>query len=84
MDISERVIKVVEKNIESNYKKYEVTLESNLVNDLDVDSFSKMMIISGLEDEFEIEINIDDFSDIWTVADIVDRLLKVVGENDGK
>ncbi|HAN09674.1 MAG TPA: acyl carrier protein [Clostridiales bacterium] len=84
MSIEQRIVKVVEKNIESNFTKYNVTLESMLIDDLNVDSFSKMMIIAGLEDEFNIEINIDEFSDISTVHDIVNKLSKIVGEGSNE
>jgi acyl carrier protein len=71
MTLEYRVIETVSKNLE---KPQEVRLESNLQEDLGVDSFNKIMIIAGLEDEFSININGEDFSEIKTVSDIVDNL----------
>lgn len=77
MSIQERVIKVVEENLEGDF---EVTTKSRLVDDLGADSFNKMMIIAGLEDEFSIEISEDDFVGIETVEDIVDKIKMVLPE----
>ena len=81
MSVSERVINTVKRNIE---KKYEVTAESRLVEDLVVDSFNKLMIIAGLEDEFSVTVEQDDFLDIVTVSDIVEKLLQKYPEAAGE
>lgn len=71
MHINNRVIDVLKKNLERNC---EITLESSLKEDLMVDSFDMLMIISALEDEFLININEEHFSNITTVNDIVVKL----------
>lgn len=71
MDIGERVVDIVSKNIE---KGHEVTLSANLVEDLGVDSFGVLMIITALEDEFGITVDEEDFKDIITVRDIVEQV----------
>jgi len=71
MSLEERVIAIVAQNIE---KKMPVKLESDLLVDLEVDSFSKIMIISALEDEFSITIDEAGFSDVTMVSDIVNKL----------
>lgn len=71
MNLEERVISTISKNIE---KKQEITLAKNLIDDLSVDSLDTLMIISALEDEFNISINEDDFKNISTVQDIVNNL----------
>ena len=81
MGILERVIKVVEENLEGDF---EVTTKSRLIDDLGADSFNKMMIIAGLEDEFSIEISEDDFIGIETVEDIVDKIKLVFSEKEGE
>jgi acyl carrier protein len=45
-----------------------------LREDLYVDSVDMSMIIGDLEDEFEITITDDEFADVVTVNDIVDKL----------
>lgn len=71
MNIEQRVISAVEKNLET---KCEVRLESKLKEDLGVDSFSALMVINELEDEFSITIDETDFRTLKRVSDIVDRL----------
>lgn len=80
MNFENRVIKVVKENIE---KKCSVNADTRLVEELGVDSFSKMMIIAGLEDEFSVEIDVDDFSTIATVNDIMVRLKGAFPEIEG-
>jgi|LSQX01.1.fsa_nt_gb acyl carrier protein len=68
MSMSERVIEIISKNIE---KKCEVSMESRLIEDLGIDSFSKIIITAALEDEFSIEIDMYSFGEIKKVRDIV-------------
>ena len=49
----------------------EITMGTNLKNDLDADSLDMVEIIISLEDEFDIEIPDDDGIKIETVEDIV-------------
>jgi acyl carrier protein len=71
MTLNERVISVVCKNMET---KLEVKPESELINDLKMDSLGIIMLIAALEDELDIEISGSDFKNIRTVADIVNQL----------
>ena len=83
MSLEERVLMTVFKNLEKNL---EITLESRLLEDLGMDSLNKLMIIAGLEDEFEITINESDFKQLRTVGEIVsalrERYPELEGEND--
>lgn len=63
-------------------KRPKITLESRLVEDLKVDSLDLLMILSDLEDEFNITITEDDFLDVVTVNDIVVKL-RARGLSDG-
>ena len=71
MTLEERIITVVQENLE---KRQEIKLTSRLMEDLHVDSLDKMMIIGALEDEFFIAIDEEDFADVLTVNDIVERI----------
>jgi acyl carrier protein len=72
MELEQKVVDLIRSNIE---KKYAVTLESDLRQDLEVDSFGTIMIVNALEDEFGITVEEADIKGLVTVNDIV-RLLK--------
>jgi acyl carrier protein len=69
--LEDRVIKIIEENLE---KKAKVTLNTDLRNDLCLDSFAMVIIVNALEDELGITIQEKEFSGVNTITDIVDRL----------
>jgi acyl carrier protein len=71
LNLAERVLAIVSKNIET---KQDLDLSKKLVDDLGIDSLDTLMIINGLEDEFGIAVNEDDFRNIKTIGDIVTAL----------
>ena len=71
MNLKTRVQEIVAENIETDE---EVKLESDLREDLGVDSLGTLILVDALEDEFSLQINPDDFREVETVADIVKRL----------
>ncbi|HBX51213.1 MAG: hypothetical protein A2275_06985 [Bacteroidetes bacterium RIFOXYA12_FULL_35_11] len=73
MTIKERVIKVISKNMEN---QTEVKPESRLVDDLEVDSFGRIMLLNAVEDEFNITIKDEDIDGLVTVNDIIEKLEK--------
>ena len=52
----------------------EITLETNVKDDLDADSLDVFQIIMGLEEEFDIEIANEDAEKIVTVGDAVEQI----------
>lgn len=68
MNVEDRIIATLKNNLEG---RREIKLESRLMEDLMVDSFDSLMIISALEDEFSTTVDEEDFNDIVTVNDIV-------------
>ena len=71
MNREEDVITIIKNNLET---PCEVTLESKLIDDLNIDSFSLIMIVNEFEDEFSITINEKDFNELQTVKDIIAKL----------
>jgi acyl carrier protein len=71
--MKDRVILTL-KHVISNKTSKKITPESRLREDLNVDSIDFLMIIGDLEDEFSITIDEDDFLDVVTVNDIVEKL----------
>ena len=71
MELYQKILTVIKENIEW---KGEIGLLDHLINDLHIDSFDMLMIVSALEDEFSIQIEEDEIRKIQYVSDIVDRL----------
>lgn len=55
----------------------DVTLESNIAEDLGADSLDVVDLIMSIEDEFEIEVPDDQVENIRTVADVVNYIENV-------
>lgn len=70
--MEDRVIFTIKHILNKRYMK--ITLESRLREDLNVDSIDFMMILADLEDEFDTTLPEEDFSDVVTVNDIVEKL----------
>lgn len=65
------------RNILEDYRdvqREQITLETNLLNDLGLSSLDVVNIIVAFEDEFEIEIPDRKLAEIITVGDIVRML----------
>ena len=58
----------------------EVTMESNIKDDLKADSLDLFEIITGIEEQYDIEIPTDDLKDMATVADMVSYIEKATQE----
>jgi acyl carrier protein len=68
MDIEYKIIKIIKEN--THYKE-PITIDSNLITELNIDSFSRLMIINAIEDEFSIDVADEDLEKFKTVNDIV-------------
>lgn len=62
-----------------NVDTEELSLETTFVDDLGADSLDIFQIITGIEEEFDIEISNEDAETIVTVGDAVEQIKKVVG-----
>ncbi|MFC1806872.1 acyl carrier protein [Candidatus Omnitrophota bacterium] len=71
MTLEERVIKIIEENLE---EKAKVTADIDLRNELGLDSFAMVIIVNALEDEFGINIEDQHYRGIKNVKDIVKAL----------
>lgn len=71
MNLSERVITTIEKNLE---QKTTVLAGNRLVDDLGVDSFGKIILLNALEDEFNTTFKEEDIDNLVTVSDIITKL----------
>ena len=57
----------------------DITLESELVNDLGINSLELADLVMVCEEKFDIEINDEDIRKFLTVGDIVSYLSELVG-----
>ncbi len=71
-DILDKLKDIVSRELE--IKAEDITLESNLTDDLGADSLEVAQLVMNLEDEFGIEIPDEEVSDIKTVQDLVKYL----------
>jgi acyl carrier protein len=69
--LEDRIIKTIEANLE---QKARIAPDTNLRQDLGLDSFAMVIVINALEDEFSITINDQEFRGINNVVDIADAL----------
>lgn len=71
MTLEERVIKIISENMEG---KANFDANTDLRNDLGLDSFAMVIIVNALEDEFNISIEDQHYKEIKNVKDIVKAL----------
>jgi acyl carrier protein len=71
MELERKILDLIRSNIE---KKYALTLESDLRQDLEVDSFGTIMIVNAIEDAFNITVEEGDIAAMVKVSDIVTLL----------
>ncbi|MCD4779023.1 MAG: acyl carrier protein [Candidatus Omnitrophica bacterium] len=64
-------MKIIEENLE---EKVEFNANTDLRDELGLDSFAMVIIVNALEDEFGISIDAQDYRDINNVVDIVKSL----------
>lgn len=76
MSIEQRVIKVVECYAFSE----EVTPNSHMDDDLNMDSLDTVETIMGIEEEFDIEISDDILEEISYVKDIVEVVIDLLSK----
>lgn len=68
----------------SGFDKEEITLDTNLVNDLEVDSIRSIEIVVAIEKKFKISVRDEDIPNITTPRQIVELTEKLITENVNK
>ena len=58
-------------------KKSDITLKTNLIEDLGADSLDVVELIMAFEDEFGVSLPDEDVSKMKTVKDIIDYINKI-------
>ena len=65
----EKVINILADH--TNYPKDKMTADSDLVADLELNSFEVLSLVSEIEDEFGIEVQDEDIMKLQKIGDIV-------------
>lgn len=78
MDIKEKVFEIVADCLEKNVS--DLTLDTDMDDVEEWDSMRNLMILSRLEDEFDVMIPEDDIFDLGTVGAIVEEIEKIKAE----
>ena len=69
MDMFEKVKKILAEQLDVSEDR--ITMDANIVEDLEADSLSVMQVIMELEEEFNISVDDSDLNNLHTVGDIV-------------
>ncbi len=80
-EIAQRVYKVLAKEL--NYKPKDLSRETKLGGNLELDSVDYVDIMPFLEDEFNksgLELYLDDFERMITIGDLIEHIEGKVGE----
>lgn len=73
-EIFDRISNLIKEQLHN--EKIEVTVKTNIQEDLGIDSIALMEFIITLEDEFNLNIPDEDVEDIQTMGELVDYLSK--------
>jgi len=73
--IEKEIIRILADRLDIDIEK--VKLESELVNDLGMDSLAAIEVTYAIKDRFGIDIYDSDFSKIEKVKDIVEKLVNI-------
>ena len=65
----------------SGFDEEEIALDTNMVDELDIDSIKAIEITVALEKKFKISIRDEDVPNITTVRQAVDTVKKLLEEN---
>lgn len=76
-EILEKVVEIVTEKLGVDAE--EVTLDSDLTEDLGADSLDLVDLVMAFEDEFGVKIEDEDVENITTIGDIVDYISKELG-----
>ncbi len=74
MNIEEKIIEIVRQNLAQDKRFALITPQTNLLEELGIDSFATLMIANDIEDEFDISISREMIAGTKNVAEIAEKL----------
>jgi acyl carrier protein len=78
-DVMERVVKILTPWVKNEDALASVSKETNILDDLKVNSARLVDVVIAFEDEFDIEIEDEDVDTVNTVGDAVSLILSKLG-----
>ena len=78
-EIMERVVKILTPWVKNEDSLASVSMETNILDDLKVNSARLVDVVIAFEDDFDIEIADDDVDSVNTVGDAVNLLSSKLG-----
>ncbi|MGH0036021.1 MAG: phosphopantetheine-binding protein [Myxococcota bacterium] len=78
-DVLERVVKILTPWVKNDEALASVGMETNILEDLKVNSARLVDVVIAFEDEFEIEIADEDVDTVNTVGDAVNLIASKLG-----
>ena len=70
--MEKEVFKLIADTLEIDEKK--INLETDFLNDLDVESLDLVDLVTAFEDKYEVEIADKDVKDLHTVGDVINYI----------
>jgi acyl carrier protein len=70
--VKNKVIDIIAETLDID--KNDISMKTNLIKDLDIESLDLVDLVGAFEEEFGVEIADKDIKDIQTVADIVEYI----------
>ena len=70
--MEKEVFKLIADTLEVDEKK--ISLETDFLNDLDVESLDLVDLVTAFEDEYKVEIADKDVKDLHTVGDVINYI----------
>ena len=82
ISILQTVVRHLLNEVEDVISADDITIESSLRDDLNLNSLQAVNIIIELEDEFNISISEDEMAPLVTVGNVVDIIQNKLGDKD--
>jgi len=79
VSVEERMLKIITDVL--GIDRNEITMDSNLVEDFGVESIDTIELVAAAEEEFDIEIPLEDAEKNTTVGKTIEYLKKRLNEN---
>jgi acyl carrier protein len=80
--ITQAVFKHLLKELEDSIGPDEITLESHLRDDLDINSLQAVGLVVDMEEEFDISVSDDEVATLQTVGDVVKAVKEKLKEKE--